>query len=209
MNTHSSPGSVADSDDCSPRSSPTRSNTAPPSVHSFFPGQTRHGSPTRSTRFQSDVLPSSNFEVNGFLGVGPQNQHSNFATQASTLVQQENEVGLLGYGELAEDGLTASCDPMEDLPSKDWEELETRFDGDMEAAVQHEQSIIDEIEWVMKMMKESTTASSKTESERARKRLRTRIAYVQQSEETLAEKRKHYKGVVDAFQNAMALLGGI
>lgn len=57
-------------------------------------------------------------------------------------------------------------------------------------------------------------------------RLRTRIAYVQQSEETLAEKRKHCasfsapsvmvaandpvdKGVVDAFQNAMALLGGI
>lgn len=152
MSTHSSPGSVADSDDCSPRSSPTRSNTAPPSVHSFFPGQTRHGSPTRSTRFQSDVLPSStNFEVNGFLGVGPQNQHSNLATQASTLVQQENEVGLLGYGELAEDAPMASCDPMEDLTSKDWEELETRFDGDMEAAVQHEQSIIDEIEWVMKV----------------------------------------------------------
>ncbi len=92
------------------------------------------------------------------------------------------------------------------------------------------------------MMKESTIASSKTESERARKRyieifskivakadlcrLRTRIAYVQQSEETLSEKRKHCasfsslsivvaanhsidSGVVDAFQNAMALLGGL
>ncbi len=92
------------------------------------------------------------------------------------------------------------------------------------------------------MMKESTIASSKTESERARKRyievfskivaetdlyrLRTRVAYVQQSEETLSEKRKHCasfsapstvvaanhpidKGVVDAFQNAMALLGGL
>lgn len=93
------------------------------------------------------------------------------------------------------------------------------------------------------MMKESTIATSKTESERARKRytqffskivakadqfyrLRTRIAYVQQSEETLSERRKHcasfsapsivvaandplVKGVVDAFQNAMALLGGI
>ena len=76
---------------------------------------------------------------------------TNFTTQASTPVQQENEEGLLGYGELAEDVLMASCDPMEDLPSKDWEELETRYDGDMEAAVQHEQSIIDEIEWVMKV----------------------------------------------------------
>lgn len=58
------------------------------------------------------------------------------------------------------------------------------------------------------MMKESTIASSKTEGERAKKRylrhsrcllscahqihrLRTRIAYVQQSEEALAEKRTH------------------
>ncbi len=30
-------------------------------------------------------------------------------------------------------------------------ELGTRYDGEMEAAVQHEQSIIDEIEWVMRV----------------------------------------------------------
>jgi hypothetical protein len=93
------------------------------------------------------------------------------------------------------------------------------------------------------MMKESTIASSRTESERAKKRyakpscsiivkpnnldrLRTRIAYVQQSEEVLGERRTHCasfsiasflreltvytdKGVVDAFQNAMLLLGGL
>ncbi len=97
-------------------------------------------------------MPSStNFEVTGFLGAGSQNQQSNFATQASTLVQQEHEEVPLGKAVLAEDGPMVSCDPLEELPSKDWEELETRYDGEMEAAVQHEQSIIDEIEWVMKV----------------------------------------------------------
>lgn len=96
-------------------------------------------------------MPSTNFEVNGFLGEESQKQRSSFATQTSTLVQQEHEQGPFGQATSADNGTMTFCDPMDDLPSKDWEELETRYDGEMEAAVQHEQSIIDEIEWVMKV----------------------------------------------------------
>lgn len=41
-------------------------------------------------------------------------------------------------------------DPMQELPPKDWEELEMRYEREMEAVIQHEQSVMEEIEWVMK-----------------------------------------------------------
>jgi hypothetical protein len=41
-------------------------------------------------------------------------------------------------------------DPTKNLPTKDWEELQARYERDMEASIQNEQSIMDEIEWVMK-----------------------------------------------------------
>lgn len=169
-------------------------------------------------------MPSSgNFAVNGFSGAESVDQESKHATQEAALVQKDtrdkmphNDAQFEGTAPSWDGPLTVqesqqreNADPMEGLSPKDWEELEVRYGRDMEVAIQHEQSIIDEIEWVMQMMKESTIASSKKESERAQKRLHTRIAFVQQSEETLAEKRRHYKGVVDAFQNAMALLGGV
>lgn len=44
-----------------------------------------------------------------------------------------------------------SINPMEDLPLKDWEELETRYERDMEAAIRNEQAVMAEIEWVMKV----------------------------------------------------------
>lgn len=181
MATPSSPASASASasDGCSPRSSPTRSNTAPPRAPSYLPGQAGNTSPTRNTRFQPHIpftsykqsqtgsMPSlSNFEVNGFSGTGSQNPQSTFQSQASVLAQQDNENETAGSGMnpekrpaaswgrpliLQEDRQGENTDPMEDLPSKSWEELETRYERDMEAAIQHEQSIVDEIEWVMKV----------------------------------------------------------
>lgn len=50
------------------------------------------------------------------------------------------------------------------------------------------------------------TAGAVGEEERAGKRLRTRMAFVQQKEESLEEKRLHYVKVVKAFESALALL---
>jgi hypothetical protein len=111
-------------------------------------------------------MPSpGNFEGNGFSRIGSQNHQSTSASQASTLVPQENRretfhtdapvEGASAEGwerpeVVQESRQSEDIDPMEDLPGKDWEELEMRYERDMEAATQHEQSIIDEIEWVMK-----------------------------------------------------------
>lgn len=110
-------------------------------------------------------MPSSNnSEVNGCSRAGPQNQQSTFASQASTVAQQDNrhetipdDTGLeenptaSGEGPLNVQDSRQNVNPMEDLLPKDWEELEMRYEREMEAAVQHEQSIMDEIEWIMKV----------------------------------------------------------
>jgi hypothetical protein len=106
------------------------------------------------------------FETNGLSGAASQDQPSTFPSQASTLTQQDAGIGTAAGGANVEQGpagLSGSSsmahdnqpsedmDPMEELPPKDWEELERRYEGEMEAAIQHEQSIIDEIEWVMQV----------------------------------------------------------
>jgi hypothetical protein len=106
----------------------------------------------------------NNFEANGLPGAAPQDQPSAFPSQASTLAQQDTGTGAAASGANVEEGPTTSSgsssmqhdngpsedlDPMEALPLKDWEELENRYEQEMEAAIQNEQSIIDEIEWVM------------------------------------------------------------
>jgi len=108
----------------------------------------------------------NNFEANGISGAAWQHQPSAFPSQTSTLAQQDTGTEIAASGANVEEEPAASSgslsmehgnqpcediDPMEDLPSKDWEELEKRYEREMEAAIQHEQSIIDEIEWVMQV----------------------------------------------------------
>lgn len=175
MSTTPSAGSA--SEDYSPRSSPSRPNTA--SVPSYLPNQAAHTSPVRNKTTGSDAPFSSyrqspwrtmtspiKFEVSGFSGTGSKRQHSTFALQPSTLKQQSNEDEMHDDGAQVLEGPPGSWqrplviqetrnddfgNPNDGLPLKDWEGLEARYEQDMEAAIQHEQSILDEIEWVMKV----------------------------------------------------------
>jgi Neuraminidase (sialidase) len=112
------------------------------------------------------MFSQNGMKINGFPESGPLTQQSTFASQASTLAQQdgENETLLtsaaLGNGSAASWGRPLvtqknqqgeSLDPMEDLQPKNWEELDNRYERDMEAAILQEQSILTEIEWVMKV----------------------------------------------------------
>ena len=108
---------------------------------------------------------ASNSAINGFSGSGSQKPQSTFASQASTLATQDNRDEMIrdvaqpdeGPGTSTERSLTVRdnqhegyANPIEDLPLKDWKELEARYERDMEAAIQNEQTIMAEIEWVMK-----------------------------------------------------------
>ncbi len=111
-------------------------------------------------------MPSTgNFQINGFSGLSSQNQNPTFASQTSTEAAQDekeevihdmtqpekrsrspNQQPLIVHENQKED----YTDPLVDLPLKDWEELEARYEQDMAAAIQREQAVMDEIEWVLK-----------------------------------------------------------
>ncbi|KAL8650585.1 MAG: hypothetical protein Q9210_003733 [Variospora velana] len=99
-------------------------------------------------------------------------------------------------------------DPKEPLEPYGWDDLEERFLKKMEECQVREGEIEKEFrEWIDVFQAWAST-TREHEEERAHKRLRTRMAWVQNSEQGLEEKRRHYIKVVQAFESALALLTG-
>jgi hypothetical protein len=98
------------------------------------------------------------FEANGVAGGSWDSQQPAFGSQPSTLAQTNGQDDAMDQSTLPPSGINEQenqrdeiGDPLEELQPKDWEELEARYERDMEAAIQHEQAIMDEIEWVAKV----------------------------------------------------------
>lgn len=99
-------------------------------------------------------------------------------------------------------------DPKEILEPFLWDDLEDRFLRKMEECQHREEEIEKEFaEWCL-VFKAWASTTREYEEERAHKRLRTRMAWVNNSEHSLEEKRQHYIKVVQAFESALALLAG-
>ncbi|KAL9020618.1 MAG: hypothetical protein Q9185_002204 [Variospora sp. 1 TL-2023] len=99
-------------------------------------------------------------------------------------------------------------DPKEPLEPYGWDDLEARFLKKMEECQVSEGEIEKEFrEWI-EVFQAWASTTREHEEERAHKRLRTRMAWVQNSEQSLEEKRLHYIKVVQAFESALALLTG-
>ena len=93
------------------------------------------------------------------------------------------------------------------LEEYDWLELEEQFMKRMEAFKAVEDGIWEEWKGWGELFKAWASTISVHDEERASKRLRTRIAFTQGSEENLEQKRQHYIKVVQAFEAALALMG--
>ncbi|KAG8530827.1 uncharacterized protein KY384_004184 [Bacidia gigantensis] len=98
-------------------------------------------------------------------------------------------------------------DPQVKLENYDWAELEDQFSKRMEAFRAEEDGIWEEWKGWGEVFKAWASTISVHDEERAAKRLRTRIAFTQGSEESLEAKRQHYIKVVQAFESALQLLG--
>ncbi|CAD6573389.1 MAG: hypothetical protein ASARMPREDX12_006005 [Alectoria sarmentosa] len=96
----------------------------------------------------------------------------------------------------------------EKIEEFDWDGLEERFWGKMEECRRVEERIMGEFGELIEVFNAWTTAGAVGEEERAGKRLRTRMTFVQQKEKSLEEKRLHYVKVVKAFESVLALLSG-
>ncbi|KAF2754249.1 hypothetical protein EJ05DRAFT_541341 [Pseudovirgaria hyperparasitica] len=113
-------------------------------------------------------------------------------------------------------------DPGEPIERLDWADLEDRFMTEMSAQQQKEADSLREWNDLMEVTSDaySNIVSGLTnvqffsiwsavpgthELDRCKKRLRTRMSHVQNSERLLEDKRERYLTVVNAFQKALAL----
>jgi len=100
-----------------------------------------------------------------------------------------------------------AMDPQVRLEDYDWPELEAQFQKRMDAFKAVEEGIWEEWKGWGELFGAWASTISVHDEERAAKRLRTRIAFTQASEEGLELKRQHYIKVVQAFEAALALMG--
>lgn len=90
-----------------------------------------------------------------------------------------------------------------------WDDLEDRFCAAMDKFKKIEEDIGEEFREWLEVFAAWASVTSLHEPDRAHKRLRTRMAWVQRAETDLEEKRVHYVKVVKAFESALVLLGGL
>ncbi|KAL6715946.1 hypothetical protein ACLMJK_006908 [Lecanora helva] len=97
--------------------------------------------------------------------------------------------------------------PTATLLPYDFKDLESRFQVRMAQCDRVEEEIEAEFREVLSLFSLWREIGSAYEEERARKRLRTRTSHLRTSEAKLQDKKDHHIKVVQAFENALALLG--
>ncbi|KIW07957.1 uncharacterized protein PV09_01858 [Verruconis gallopava] len=102
-------------------------------------------------------------------------------------------------------------DDVEDAPDLplghfDWNDVETRFQEMLQERNVEELQLWREFHELTSFFQIWASSSQTHETERATKRLATRMLHVQNSEELVEQKRQHYIKVVEAFKSALELL---
>ncbi|KAL4912183.1 hypothetical protein BDW62DRAFT_195195 [Aspergillus aurantiobrunneus] len=94
----------------------------------------------------------------------------------------------------------------ESVKDYDWSQLESNYLKMMEQHEKFEEELRDNISKLLQIFTAWSQTTVEHDEIRALKRFRTQMHHVQNSEESLEKKRKHYIDVVKAFENALALL---
>ncbi|KAI9811361.1 MAG: hypothetical protein M1827_005521 [Pycnora praestabilis] len=192
-----------------PTSSPSKTTGLPAAAD---PTPRRSHENTGESNFRSDVASpdlsnpsrSQTGQRNGKLTAVQDGEPNEQMATPATLHAGANE-------EFMDDSdLGMFVDPKEPLEDFDWEEFEGRYRISMAKHAQIEDDLAKEFHDLVELSSVWSQAGTSHEDDRAIKRciwsLKTRISYVRGSEQQLEEKNQHYKKVVLAFQNALALL---
>ncbi|KAF2681855.1 hypothetical protein K458DRAFT_308550 [Lentithecium fluviatile CBS 122367] len=102
--------------------------------------------------------------------------------------------------------LDEEVDPADKTADFDWEKLQESYHQAIDTTSKEEADLMDDWVELMKCFKIWAEAGHLHETDRTFSRLRTRIAYVQNSETRLESTRQHYVNVVQAFESALNLL---
>ncbi|KAF2498629.1 hypothetical protein BU16DRAFT_300953 [Lophium mytilinum] len=155
-------------------------------------GRAREPIPTRrEERSQSPTLTAK--------GEGRSSPDSQ--TTQRQILSDENDAPELNGAEATE-----PVDPAEKIEDFDWGNLEERYHDAMDKNIDVEQRLTEEWDDLMNFFSIWQEASKHHEVDRSFRRLRTRTAHVQNSEENLEKTRVHYIQVVRAFESALDLL---
>ncbi|KAB8257552.1 hypothetical protein BDV32DRAFT_127340 [Aspergillus pseudonomiae] len=94
----------------------------------------------------------------------------------------------------------------EDLKNYDWGHLQEHYANAMEKHGRAEEDLRAQISKLLEVFMAWSQTTVIRDEARALKRFKTQMQHVQNSEEDLEKKRKHYVDVVKAFESALALL---
>ncbi|KAE8350580.1 hypothetical protein BDV28DRAFT_138836 [Aspergillus coremiiformis] len=94
----------------------------------------------------------------------------------------------------------------EELKGYDWEHLQEQYTKAMETHGAAEEDLRVQTSKLLEVFMGWSQTTIVRDEIRALKRFKTQMQHVQNSEEDLGTKRKHYVDVVKAFENALALL---
>ncbi|KAJ4296246.1 hypothetical protein N0V90_006291 [Kalmusia sp. IMI 367209] len=124
------------------------------------------------------------------------------------LTAQQVRIDLLepSDGEEEEVDEAEDVDPADQIEDFDWNGLHERYHEAFNKASDEEAELLREFSDLMAYFKVWAEAGHNHESDRTYHRLRTRMTYVNNSEEKLEKTRQHYIDVVRAFESALALL---
>ncbi|OAG09059.1 uncharacterized protein CC84DRAFT_1215502 [Paraphaeosphaeria sporulosa] len=120
--------------------------------------------------------------------------------------QQVPEAEDLEPGEDEEYDSEDDADPADEMAHFNWEGLHERYHDTINTASAQEQELLREFSELVNYFNIWANAGANQESDRTFHRLRTRMTYVQNSEQKLENTRQHYIGVVQAFESALNLL---
>ncbi|KAL4953101.1 hypothetical protein BDW69DRAFT_10437 [Aspergillus filifer] len=94
----------------------------------------------------------------------------------------------------------------ESIKDYNWSQLESNYIRMMDQHQQSEEELRNYITGLLGVFTRWSQTSVQHDETRALKRFKTQMHHVQNSEESLEKKRKHYMDVVKAFESALALL---
>ncbi|KAL6712078.1 hypothetical protein ACN47E_003121 [Coniothyrium glycines] len=97
-------------------------------------------------------------------------------------------------------------DPADPIAEIDWDDLHQRYVDSVRNCEGQEIELMKEWTSLTEYFRIWAESGHDHETDRASSRLRTRMVYVQHSEEILEQKRAHYVNVVKAFESALNLL---
>lgn len=101
------------------------------------------------------------------------------------------------------------ADPNEPLKPFNWNDLEAEYHAAMKKCDDEESALMEEWVELTKFFQIWAQSGHHQETDRTFRRLKTRMAHVQHSEEDIEKTRQHYVSVVQAFESAMRLLNGV